>query len=185
MKAVSERERAKYSRIWEFPTYSDVSPGLEWVKKFWEIAKPNKGETIIDVGAGGGAASRELSDRGLRVLAFDITNAAWKHDDIPLTIGSVWHGLRTDVLFDYAYCCDMLEHIPTEFVGLTISNILSAAARCFFSVGFTPDVHGRLIGEPLHLTVRPFTWWRETFRELGHVDDARDMLGQGIFYVHR
>ena len=44
---------------------------------------------------------------------------------------------------------------------------------------------GALIGEALHLTVRPFLFWRDLFRELGTLHDARDLIGEGVFCVSR
>lgn len=179
---ISEREREKYSRIWQIPSYSKESPGLQHVDMFAAIAKPIPGQSVADVGAGDGAASNALRDRlQLRVTAFDLTNTAWKgKPDIPLHLGSVWRGVPGG-MFDHVYCCDMMEHIPTELVALAVDRILMAGARCFFSISFLPDAFGAFIGEPLHLTVRPFTWWRDLFREIGRLDEARDMMGEGVF----
>lgn len=178
---IAERERDKYQQIWGFPSYSNRSPGLEHVDMFCSIANPRRGASIMDIGAGSGAASSELKSRGFFVRAFDLTHEAWKHPDIPLTTGTIWrdiHGIP-----DYAYCCDVMEHIPTEFVALSIREILDHCGRAFFSISFLPDQMGALIGQDLHLTVRPFTWWRDLFREMGILLDARDLLGEGIFYV--
>jgi hypothetical protein len=62
---------------------------------------------------------------------------------------------------------------------------LNSCGSAFFSISFNQDVMGEMIGEPLHLTVQPFTWWRDTFRELGTLYEARDILGEGIFYAGR
>ena len=183
MKTISEIESEKYKDIWSLQAYDENSPGSELVDYFLSIAKPARGSSIIDIGAGAGAASRKFKDKGFRVTAFDLTNEAWAHEDIRLFNGSVWQDISG--IYEYAYCCDMMEHIPTQFVGLTISSILNVSGRAFFSVSFLPDNFGHYIKQDLHLTVQPFTWWRDTFRELGTVLEARDLLGDGVFYVER
>lgn len=177
----SVREREKYDRIWREDGYAEVSPGAGYVPLFLKIAGP--AGHVIDVGAGKGAASRLLADAGLMVTGFDLTDAAWDHDDIPLKTGSVWQGLGVQA--DYAFCCDMMEHLPTEYVALAVARILEAAPKAFFSISFNPDGFGAFIQDTLHLTVRPFEWWLEVFNEVGTVLEARDLLGEGVFYVGR
>src|SRR3974390_3352699 len=104
----TEKERDKYSRIWEFEDYGN-SPGLKWADMCWEIAKPFPNALLIDVGAGSGAATQELKKRGLDVEAFDITGIGWKQNDIRLKLGCLWRD-KLDQHFDYAYCCDVMEH---------------------------------------------------------------------------
>lgn len=184
MGKIAEAERDKYSRIWEFESYAQFSPGADQIDMFWQIAKPKSGQSVIDVGAGAGAASAILKARGLQVRAFDLTDQAWTQPDIHLQTGTIWNDLRGG-MYDFAYCCDVMEHIPTEYVALSIDRILATARAAFFSVCFLDDGAGRLIGQPLHLTVKPFVWWRDLFRELGRLDEARDQMGQGVFYVRR
>lgn len=179
---IREAEAAKYKKAWGLEAYHQHSPGAHFTDLFYSIAKPVSGQSVIDIGAGDGQGSRILKDRGLIVTAFDLADMGWEHTDIPLRQGCLWRGLGGS-LFDYGYCCDVIEHIPTQFVGLAISNILAVCGQAFFSVCFRDDVMGSAIGEPLHLTVKPFAWWRDTFREIGTVMDARDLIGDGIFYV--
>lgn len=183
--SMSEAERAKYADIWSLPAYQQSrSPGAHWLDTFWDIAEPKPGARVLDVGAGSGAASRALKDKGLDVRAFDLTDAAWAHPDIELATGSLWRGLPNGAAkYDYGYCCDVMEHIPPQFTGLCIANILSACEHAFFSISFLSDHFGRYVGAPLHLTVQPFTWWLALLSELGDVIEARDTLGEGVFYV--
>lgn len=194
--STTSKERAKYSAIWKVPAYHNSSPGENFVLPFMKISGAQPNETVIDVGAGAGAASRALASQGLAVTAFDLTNEAWTHTDILLIEGSIWHGLPRstgtngnhmyDGKFDYVYCCDMMEHLPTEFTALAINNLLSVSRKgVFLSICFIPDVMGQLIRLPLHLTVKPFAWWLSLLRELGSVREARDILGDGLFYVTR
>lgn len=183
MKTTTDIERDKYSDIWSLEAYSRFSPGKLYVDMFWDIAKPERGRSLLDVGAGAGAASRELKNRGLVVRGFDITNEAWKHEDIPLLTGCIWRDLPVGHVCDYVYCCDVMEHLPTEFTALAISEMLKIGARAFYSISFQEDHYGGFVGSALHLTVKPFLWWRDMLRELGTVYEARDLLGDGVFYI--
>lgn len=181
---ITERERVKYERAWGLDNYSDNSPGADFVPLFMSIVKPARGQSVYDIGAGHGAASRALKDAGLDVHAFDLTSHGWPHSDIPIMVGTVWKHLGWgEHDFDYGYCCDVMEHLPTQFVALSISEILRTCRQAFFSICFKQDVHGDAIRDRLHLTVESFSWWRDTFREIGYVHEARDLIGDGVFLV--
>ena len=178
-------ERTKYETIWQFGSYRKFSPGLESVDRFMSIIDPKPGRTLCDFGCGEGKAGLEFEKRGLKVSYVDITDSAL-HPDIDrdkFTRGPIWR--YAGPKFDLAYCCDVMEHIPTEFTMLTLDKIISSAAISWFQICNVPDEFGRLIGEPLHLTVRPFTWWRDRISEIGSLMDARDMCGNSLFVVAR
>lgn len=186
MRSITEAERRKYDAMWSVDDYAINSPGEQLVDFFFAIAKPKAGDRVLDVGAGAGAGSRALKKRGLNVRAFDLTSEAWKHDDIPLLTGSVWRDLPNgSPPFAFCYCTDVMEHIPTEFTALSVSEILLICNKAFFSISFGHDNCGAWIGEPLHLTVKPFAWWRDMLREIGTVHEARDLIGDGVFLVSR
>jgi 2-polyprenyl-3-methyl-5-hydroxy-6-metoxy-1,4-benzoquinol methylase len=189
MKAsISERERAKYAAIWAMGDYSDNSPGEQMVEMFMRIARPHPGQKVLDIGAGAGAGSRALATRGLAVQAFDLVDAGWNNPAIRLKTGNIWRDLPRfpgRYEFDFGYCCDVMEHVPTQFVALSIAEMLISCERVFLSISFKQDVHGDAIRDRLHLTIESFTWWRDTLRELGTLLDARDLIGDGVFYVGR
>jgi 2-polyprenyl-3-methyl-5-hydroxy-6-metoxy-1,4-benzoquinol methylase len=186
LRSVTESERRKYDLMWNVDDYAIYSPGEHLVDFFFQIAKPVAGQTVLDVGAGAGAGSLALKKKGLKVRGFDLTSEAWKHEDIPLLTGSVWRDLPAGIPpFDFAYCTDVMEHIPTEFTALSVSEILRTCRMAFFSISFNQEYYGQFIGDHLHLTVRPFVWWRDVLREIGTVHEARDLLGDGIFLVGR
>jgi hypothetical protein len=85
---------------------------------------------------------------------------------------------------DHVYCCDVLEHLPTQFTMLAVDQILRITkVGAYFSVFFEQDGYGPWVGRYLHLTVQPFVWWRDALREMGDVVEARDCHEFGIFYV--
>lgn len=184
---IVEIERDKYTELWrDVPDYKNYSPGLENVARFLNIVDPFPLAFIADIGCGTGAAGLEFAKAGLEVHWIDITDAGLRPDvprdrfiQMPLW-GSWKHG------FDYGFCCDVMEHIPTEYVMLTLDRIVSVCSISWFQINFLPDGFGEQIGQSLHLTVRPFTWWLERLRSLnGEVVDARDLCGQGMYIVRR
>lgn len=182
MTGIAAHERAKYTAAWGRDQYREVSPGAAMVPIFRRMTRAEPPAKIIDFGAGAGAASRALKDIGFNVRAFDLVDAGWQHDDIHLYTGILWRGLPLDGC-DFGYCCDVLEHIPTQFVGTVVANMLEISSRLFLSISFQQDVHGDALRDRLHLTVKPFAWWRDTLAELGTVLDARDLIGEGVFLV--
>jgi len=66
---------------------------------------------------------------------------------------------------DFAFCTDVMEHIPTDDVDKVFANIFGHCRRAFFSICTVDDAFGELIGEHLHLTVKPADWWRAKIKE--------------------
>ena len=69
------------------------------------------------------------------------------------------------VAAEYGFCTDVMEHIPPDKVDVVLNNILHAAQSVWFSICLIPDDCGVLIGEPLHLSVHPFEWWKKKFED--------------------
>jgi hypothetical protein len=78
-----------------------------------------------------------------------------------------------------------MEHIPTQFTALVAVELLKCAPQVFIALSNVPDNFGAWIGEPLHQTVQPFTWWRDMFREVAAVVDARDLHDNSVFLLER
>jgi len=182
-------EREKYRAVWQFPEYHVYSPGLENVDRFISVIKPPPGSTLIDIGAGACVAGLELKRRGLDVWWLDLTDAAVPEEVdrrrfIEAPLWSNW-GWYRPLGWDYGFCCDVMEHIPPEYTMLCIDRILSKCRTVWFQVAFLPETFGHLIGDKLHLTVQPFSWWRDRIGGLGTLVDARDLCGMGLFVVKR
>ena len=187
MGITTQDEQACYDEMWQVPAYHTFSPGAEYLPLFEQLAP--KGASVLDAGCGAGAGSLALKAAGYQVQAFDISSAGLTDDfkaaGIPFTQGSLWSPGASLPSVDWAYCTDVMEHIPQVYVGLVIDRLLRAAQRVFFSIGLTPDHFGVWVGRPLHLTVQGFAEWRNLFRELGRVEEARDLLNTGIYVVTR
>lgn len=188
MLTMTASEYAKYTQIWnEVPEYRNYSPGLENFPRFMDTIKPERGSTLIDIGCGTGEAGLAFREVGLDVSWIDITDAGL-HEVLPrnrFIQTTLWSDWKSPYGYDYGFCCDVMEHIPTEYVMLVLSRILNTCRTTWFQIAFVPDEFGKAIDQPLHLTVKPFNWWLEHLESIGTVLDARDLCGAGIFIVGR
>jgi SAM-dependent methyltransferase len=189
-------ERETYEAIWSLDAYAKHSPGETYLPVFLDLVGADRG-TLLDAGCGTGRASVTLQQAGFDVVLADLTDEGlcevarslpfheaclWR--DLSLVARGFGHPGRTRL--DYAYCCDVLEHIPPQFTMLVIDQLLRVTSRgVFLSVSLVPDHFGVWLGKPLHQTVQPFTWWRDGIASLGELVDARDLLGNATFYVRR
>ncbi len=193
--SVFEAEREKYEALWQgVEGYRKVSFGEMLVGPFLALTGAKPGQNIVDVGCGVGRASLTFSKLKIRTLMIDLSiecldpevKQALDVDDeglLDFIETCVWGRWVRFPPYDYAYCCDVLEHIPTEFTMLVVERCLQAAKKVFLHINFDPDHFGQTIGQPLHLTVKPFEWWRDRLADLGNLTEARDMLGHGLFIL--
>lgn len=186
--AASEYE--KYAEISVLPEYNVVHPGLESADWFLKVLKPKTGETLIDIGCGSGLAGLKLQAHGLRVMWLDLVDVRLdpkidRKDFIKTTLwDSTWH-LKRKIGWDYGFCCDVMEHLPTEYTMLVADRIISCCRTSWLQIACVPETHGALINKPLHLTVENFEWWRDRLASLGDLVDARDIFPRALFVVKR
>lgn len=183
-----ETEREKYTELWrDVPEYRAFSPGVQNVQRFMDVMQPSKGATILDVGCGTGVAGLMFEKLGLRPYWIDITDAglAPEVDRRRFTKAPLWSEWNDILGFNYGFCCDVMEHIPTEYTMLVIDRVMAVCQTTWFQIALVPDQFGAVIGKPLHLTVKPFTWWLDRFQLAGTVIDARDLCGQALFVVRK
>ncbi len=164
MEPTAAGERRKYEQMWTFAEYRDDHASAHAHRAIELFAAP-AGATVIDFGAGAGYASRVLLDAGLRVTAIDIAANSMAPDiaaRVTLIVGNMWE-MPVEIVAAWGFCCDVMEHIPTSCVDAVLRFIRASTTRAtYFSISLRPDGCGRLIGETLHLTVRPLEWWIET-----------------------
>src|SRR5688572_14262548 len=164
--SVIAREKATYDSAWGIAHYADHSPGERLVSAFCDMAgiASAKGVTVLDAGCGSGKGALALEAYGFTVRMCDITPEGLipQARAIPFHEACLWHPLahaaspdwKHDGRLDYVYCCDVLEHIPTEFTMLVIARLLEVArSGVFLSISLLPDVFGAWIGHSLHQTV--------------------------------
>lgn len=185
---LADKEREKYQKVWALPDYSNYSPGEHAVSAFLKIANPWDGHRIIDFGCGDGKACVKLADLGFHVTGVDHVdvrkrNGKKKYKFVQHNLWTNFKDENAGLRADYGYCCDVMEHIPEERVGLALLNIFKRCRHVFLSISFVEDHFGAEVGESLHLTVKPYEWWKEQLEKFGTVVDGRDMMHGGFFWV--
>jgi SAM-dependent methyltransferase len=175
-------EAGIYKKLYERKDYRVYSPGERLVPEFLKVAKPYPNEKLIDFGCGTGRAAKKLS-KHLNVTAVDFADNAIE-TDVEFKVHDLREPFVLEKPYDYGYCCDVMEHIATEDVPKVLANILSAARKVFFQISTVPDHFGQEVGETLHLTVKPMSWWLQQIEQLGaEVKWARHGHGAILLYV--
>jgi len=189
---MSEAERGKYERLWADRRYRHHSPGLHHVDRLCKLFQPTAGQTLTDYGCGPGLAALEFQRRGLDVLALDFA-ANSLAPKVQRALGHTLRFRREDLAklhddvpsVDYCFCTDVMEHLLLEEVDGVIEAIAHRTGLGgLFAIATRPDSCGRLIGDTLHLTVRPASWWQERLRQRFEVE-MRAHRGSAVFVVRR
>jgi SAM-dependent methyltransferase len=177
--STSEHEKAKYEQMWRHDDYRTMSPGLhaleqlDLAKKFRELGV----RSILDAGCGSGKFMRRILEQHsheFSIRGFDIASNcldpwfAGREAEL-LTLGCIWDDAGLPRPNDAVVCTDVMEHIPTERVPAVLRNLREAATRTvFLGIALFPDGFGpKVLGTPLHLTVKPVEWWRARVAEAG------------------
>lgn len=195
MSTITERERDLYTDVWQtVEQYGAMSPGEQYVPLFMDMAGIGESRrvTVLDAGAGSGKGALALHREGFRVRMVDVTDAGLVDEAkaLPFAQACLWDDLAPVIGYafggrlDHVYCCDVLEHIPTPFTMLVVRRLLDVARRgVFLSICLQPDVNGYWVGKPLHQTVQSFTEWRDQLATIGRLQECRDLLHTGLYYV--
>lgn len=163
-------EQQKYERLWrDHAAYRTVAPGEHLADVFIGLAKPQPHHTVIDFGCGTGRGAARIAERTkATVLGVDFVEGCLD-EAVRGQFEFRQHDLTQPLLLpeiaDYGYCTDVMEHIPPEDVEAVVANIVSSARRVFFCISTVEDRMGALIGEPLHLTVQPPSWWQSLLED--------------------
>lgn len=177
-------EQEKYQRMWAHSAYRTVSPGEECVDTFLNICKPDG--LVIDFGCGTGRAALKIKEYGCYVQLIDFTDNS--RDPAAMELAFHQHDLTEplNIMAKYGYCTDVMEHIAPENVEKVINNIMNVAKTTFFQISTVPDNMGSIIGQQLHLTVRPHSWWKDTFAKIGYsVQWEKEQDVSSMFVVKR
>ena len=191
MTMIAARERGRYDEVWSsIDRYGDYAPGADYVDAFRDMSGARTGARLLDAGCGTGRGALALCEAGYQVTLCDVTATgivpAARH--LPFVATALWSDLSLIGQqmggCDYVYCCDVLEHVPIEFTMLTLARLFTLAEHgVFLSISLVPDAFGIWVGESLHETVQPFTWWRDRLREVGRLIECRDLGQTGLYFA--
>jgi len=160
-------QKSVYDHLYANTNYGmpEASIGLGMVTTATEILNFRN---VVDVGCGAGYAILEFFKNGKQ--AKGIETCSWLLAN-PLrslvATGIVKYGSITHIPygveeFDLVFCCEVLEHLDEKDVDRALSELVRVSRRWIFAtVGLTDSVYGKGI----HLTVRPFNWWKEKFEQ--------------------
>lgn len=175
-----------YEKVWAHKEYRYSAPGESLAYRFIEQAKPHG--KVIDFGCGTGRGAALIHAlANVPVLALDFASNCLDEEVRKIEgIEFRQHDLRQPVgeVCEFGYCTDVLEHISPEDVDSVLVNILTASRRCFLAISTVPDHFGPIIaGEPLHLTVKPYSWWLHKLEDLGaRIDWSKEGDDSVLFY---
>lgn len=195
MSRILTAERDRYLEVWSsVEAYGHHAPGEARLPMFLDIVGNQRG-TILDAGTGSGKGAVALKAAGFDVYTCDVTNAGMIPEarELPFSEACLWHDLSRLARhtgqwgrskFSFVYCCDVLEHIPPQFTMLAIDQMLRVSrVGLFLTISLVSDNFGAWIGEPLHRTVMPYLWWRDSIAEIGTIQESRDLLSDAVFFV--
>lgn len=166
-----EAEKAKYWRVWQHKSYRRNSPGERHAAYFLFRTDRELGDTAIDLGCGTGRAGKFLADYKKKTLAgeikkinvtlFDLIDA--REVDLPFIQGNIWD-LQVPV-FDWILCCDVLEHMPPQYVDQTLDGMARITRKgglltIAHFANSTAEFDDMDVIEDLHLTIEPVSWWK-------------------------
>lgn len=172
-------EYEKYERMWQHPEYRVVSPGEMCADRFVDIVNPKPLKRIVDYGCGTGKGSlklRELTE--CEIIQTDFTTNSRNENAKDFKFIQCDLTKEIPISGDYGFCTDVMEHIEPENVEATIKNIMGSSPLVFFQISTVPDRMGAIIGQQLHLTVKPHKWWKEKFETMGYnvlFDEEQDI----------
>lgn len=181
-----EQERNKYKKAWNHDDYRKYAPGEHLTVPFLLAVKPKKDQSIIDFGTGTGRSAFFFHGCGYDVKMVDIADNCLDPEvqeaiGDKLTVACLWDSNIPSG--DIGYCTDVMEHIPPNEVDAVLQNIMAHCKKCFFNIHVTKDHFGEVLKETLHLTVRPFEWWRDKLQEYGTLTSAKDLIGSCTYIL--
>ncbi len=160
-------ERAKYERVWALPEYRQVCHSL----KLWEEHRewfPAEFALAVDLGCGLGLLFGLWNDQGIDAWGVDLAGNSldpgvhkYGHKVIH---ASLWE-ITLPRCFDLGVCTDVMEHIPPDYVVITLESIARLCSEVLFKVAHGPT--NDLGGSPLHLTLQPVDWWINQMKNIG------------------
>lgn len=85
--------------------------------------------------------------------------------------------------FDGVFTCDVMEHIPEEYIDEVLTQIYSKANKFVFIS--TSDIPAHAVlpnGENAHVTLKPCSWWIEKIKPFSEIPTMFVIRGNDRYY---
>ena len=101
---------------------------------------PTTGRHALDIGARDGHLSLLMADRFEKVIALDLTKPKLSHPKVQCLQGSAAEMQFSDKTFDFVFCAEVLEHVPTSILRKVCQEIERVAShRILLGVPYKQD----------------------------------------------
>lgn len=181
---MQKEEQQKYEAMWGHDAYRLSSPGCEAAACFLTHFGPKieQGDAVIDFGCGTGRAGAFFLSQGFNVRLVDIAANCLDENVASLTAlfpqeivfvnGCLWDLPASLESAAWAYCCDVLEHLPQAHIDAALFQMAQRTKKGgFFQIFLKDEPFGLMIGKRLHLTIQPKEWWIEKISAHWAIED--------------
>lgn len=182
MDKLAKEELQKYEKIWgAFPEYREESPAdyliPVFLSHFENQIKPN--DSHLDFGCGTGRSALPLLSARMDVHLVDISENCLDPDifllqlkkTIHFTQGCLWDLPSQLKPAKWITCMDVLEHLPQDKVDEALRGMsIRMTQGGFFSIYLQDEQFGQKVGQKLHLTVQPASWWIKRISKYFKID---------------
>lgn len=179
MDNIEKQEQKKYEKAWK--NGAEGQSRTAWYVFNYLKTKLNKEWKILDLGCGNGMIVELLRQEGFNnVFGVDITLEGLKqyrpmikfNQPVPSFVTNIknyyqfplWNLPFQDKEFDFTFSSDVLEHIPSELINQTISEISRITRIETFHCIST--FYDKRKGFNFHLTIMPIDWWQQKFNNI-------------------
>lgn len=188
-------EKTKYDVVWrDLPSYRECSPGEDFAPFFFDgfRGEMRAGQTLIDFGCGTARVTKSFLAKGLNVTLVDISPYALDEEIRNLLIlfsnqvhfvqACLWQLPKELKSASWIYCCDVLEHIPEDYLDRVLDQIRERMrVGGYFSICLKEDLTGKKLGQPLHLTIRPKAWWEKKLAKYFYLV-GEDLIADDLYF---
>lgn len=186
---IIKREDEKYSWLYRH-SYSEGSWGKLAKIALYELKSHHKNPQLhlIDFGCGRGGAMDFFTKRGINCEGVEISS--FLCDKLRSEGKRVYHAsidhlfMIKDKSYDIGFSNDVLEHVPQNYVGESVSEMARVTRDyLFLRISLTPSKNLSREGENLHLTVWDTTKWCTLIEKFGETKVIRTPFSKHITFV--
>lgn len=172
---IAFEEKEKYERVWAELDEYRLGRQVDYLTliflRFFEPEIRPK-QRVIDFGCGSGRSSIFLSEANLSVDLVDFAGncldteifltTAKPGSNVCFVEGCLWNLPDSLSPAEWGICFNVLEHIPTEKIERVLDHMSQKITQgALVAIDLNEDSMGKKLGQTLHLTIQPSSWWIE------------------------